>query len=99
MKVTENLIFPFVHFSSLLPRGKKRSSCLGTAKKKGSVIVKAFPLSEQTLNKAKQNKHFSVIGTRVEEEMCSSVICLLMYHVLNEYLLVSGTEQGSLQCS
>ena len=30
----ENLIFPFVHVSFLLHRGKKRSSCPGTAKKR-----------------------------------------------------------------
>lgn len=77
--------------------GGKRGVLVQELPKRGIVIVKNFPLSEQTLNKAKQNKHFSVIGTR--GSTCSSVICLLIYHVFNEWLLVSSTEQGSLQCS
>lgn len=53
-------------------------SCIGEKRglvqelpKRGIVIVKIFPLSEQTLNKAKQNKHFSVIGTGGEEDQCA----------------------------
>lgn len=89
VKVLENLIFTFVHFSFLLPRGKKRSSCWGTAKKRYYDCL-SFSVV-RTIIKQSKTKNISVSFAQEWKRKCA----LQLFHCSSiTYLMNISWDQA-----